>query len=177
MGAVAKRTSVLLLLFNSTRALAGIAAGQGTADAKLAVLRSEAGKVPGRCEVSGGIVRIRNMEAMAASGGGIFGALRAHRMLHAVAAGSAVPTAELVQVYRLAGTAAGGAQVAGILKAARPQVNTPGVRLAIVGRETRAMNVAAEVRIIPVAPDHRVLAIAADQRTVAVPAEYRSIAA
>jgi hypothetical protein len=77
----------------------------------------------------------------------------------------------------LAGIAVAVAQVAGALEAIRQQVNTPGVRLVVVGRETRGLDIAVETRIVAVAPEPRVLRITAEQRTVAVPAEYRSIAA
>jgi len=61
---------MLLVLFNSTRALAGLAAGQGAAGAQLVALRSVAGAASGSSPVSGRMVRVESWRATRSRSGG-----------------------------------------------------------------------------------------------------------
>src|ERR1039458_202584 len=70
---------MLLVLFNSTRALAGVAAGQGATGAQLAAIRSAAGSASGSSPVSGRMVRIGISRATAIGAGTTSGTILAAR--------------------------------------------------------------------------------------------------
>jgi hypothetical protein len=84
---------MLLVLFNSTCDLAGVALGQGTAGAQLAALRSVVRSASGSAPVSGRMVHVESWRATTAGAGTTSGAMQASRDILAVTAGPATVSA------------------------------------------------------------------------------------
>jgi hypothetical protein len=184
---------MLLVLFNSTRALAGLAAGQGAAGAQLVALRSVAGAASGSSPVSGRMVRVESWRATATGAGATSGAIRASRAMRAVAAGSATVFAHPALLGMLHGTATGAAPVRAQLARVRPLaaaatgsavlvaplapvrgltgVAAGGSQLeGVLGVVMRHLARTPGVRLIVIRKEVRTLAVDPEVRVVAIPA-------
>jgi len=189
---------MLLLLFNTTRALAGAVLGQSTTVAQLTGVRSVAGGALGASSTSGRIVLLRDLLAWATVGRGTTrGGFRTYHFLRAVATASSTTSAPLVRIRRLSGAVpgwalldarfatvdplmgfvAGESRLAAVLEVVRRLASTtPRVRVLIVQCELRKWAVDPDSRLIAVCVEPRRVGVTAESRTLLIPAEIRSIA-